>query len=1048
MIREQLNKRFEEIYAQLNNQQKEAVDKIDGPVLVVAGPGTGKTQILSARIGKILLDTDYLPDNILCMTYTDAGRIAMRKRLQEMIGADAYRVNIHTFHSFCNQVIQENVSYFNKNSLDAVSEIETHQYLKKIIDDLPNENPLKRMRGDAYYEMGRMKKLFEVMKKESWKSEFIIEQANVYLNDLPNRDGFVYQKKHKNNKKGDLRQALIDKELKRMNALKAAALTFDTYQKMMYDNNRYDFDDMINWVIKAFEDDVNILADNQEKYQYILVDEFQDTNGSQSKLIELLVKDVEKPNLFVVGDDDQSIFRFQGANVANMQRYSDTYEDMLKKVVLVKNYRSTQVILDSARYVIENNQERLSNTDKSIVKQLEAGNEKRLASSIEPSIDVYENELQEYMGVTQSIYNLISRQGVKSQNIAVIYTTNAQGREFMKYFQAKQIPYFSKTSESLFEIPLSKKLIQILRYVARERKVPYSADDLLFEILHYDLYQIPPYEIAKASVRANEMLYKNGASLRTYLQDWIHTKNPTLFETKPHPNMTTISSLLEKWIKESFNIGVVALLETILLESNLLQHAMQSDDKIWHLDVLRCVMDFAKEETLRNPHHDLTSFTTLLDEMEEQEIKFNLQRSYGNELGVNLLTAHSAKGLEFQYVFIVNAIAAAWERKDAKSDGYTIPDTILMSNQSSKESLIEEKRRLFFVAMTRAEEYLHISWSKTDSKLKVSEPSMFIAEIIEKTNWHQQKITLSENDVIDYLQIHLLKDKQPVLPDLEFDFVNKIVDRFEMNVTALNNYLNCPLRFYYNNILRIPSGRSEASTFGSAVHHALERYFKKMRDNENEFLPKEDLSNDFVWYMQRNRAAFTPEALKRRLEYGQQILSDFYDHNIDTWSKIVSVEHMFTNIVVDGVPLKGKLDKLEFDFRDVTIVDYKTGNPSKSTDKLAPPTAKKPLGGDYWRQAVFYKLLVDNNKQKDWHAIQTTFQFVEPSDNDTYENVIIMPSEDDLQTVRNQIQDTWQKIQQHDFYKGCGDGNCTYCNFTKDNKLYVQLVEGVDEKNE
>jgi DNA helicase-2/ATP-dependent DNA helicase PcrA len=215
----------------------------------------------------------------------------------------------------------------------------------------------------------------------------------------------------------------------------------------------------------------------------------------------------------------------------------------------------------------------------------------------------------------------------------------------------------------------------------------------------------------------------------------------------------------------------------------------------------------------------------------------------------------------------VNAIAAAWERKDAKSDGYTIPDTILMSNQSSKESLIEEKRRLFFVAMTRAEEHLHISWSKTDSKLKVSEPSMFIAEIIEKTNWHQQKITLSENDVIDYLQIHLLKDKQPVLPDLEFDFVNKIVDRFEMNVTALNNYLNCPLRFYYNNILRIPSGRSEASTFGSAVHHALERYFKKMRDNENEFLPKEDLSNDFVWYMQRNRAAFTPEALKRRLEY-------------------------------------------------------------------------------------------------------------------------------------------------------------------------------------
>ena len=311
-------KAFEEIYVALNAQQKLAVDTIDGPVMVIAGPGTGKTQILGARIGKILIETDTPPENILCLTYTDAGAIAMRKRLAGFIGASAYKVNISTFHSFCNDIIQDNLSLFDKPSLDPISELEKIELLKKLIDKFDKNNPLKRYRGDVYYEMSNLSRLFSTMKKEGWTSDYLILQIDRYINDIPTRNEFIYQRRYKQFEAGDLKQGLVDAEIEKMEKLKAAVIAFDVYQQLMKDLSRYDFDDMINWVITAFKENKNFLIQYQEKYLYILVDEYQDTSGTQNELIELLVNFWEQPNLFVVGDDDQSIFRFQGANVENM----------------------------------------------------------------------------------------------------------------------------------------------------------------------------------------------------------------------------------------------------------------------------------------------------------------------------------------------------------------------------------------------------------------------------------------------------------------------------------------------------------------------------------------------------------------------------------------------------------------------------------------------------------------------------------------------------------------------------------------------------------
>src|ERR1700710_2269158 len=181
------NAKFQEALAKLNPEQLAAVEQMDGPVLVIAGPGTGKTQILAARIGKILTETDALPHKILCLTYTDAGAVAMRKRLFDFIGPDAYRVNIYTFHAFCNEVIQENLDYFGKMNLEPLSDLDAALLFRELVDDLGNDHLLKRFTGDVYYDVSRLKSLFSTMKREGWGIELIQKAVDNYLADIPLR---------------------------------------------------------------------------------------------------------------------------------------------------------------------------------------------------------------------------------------------------------------------------------------------------------------------------------------------------------------------------------------------------------------------------------------------------------------------------------------------------------------------------------------------------------------------------------------------------------------------------------------------------------------------------------------------------------------------------------------------------------------------------------------------------------------------------------------------------------------------------------------------
>jgi DNA helicase-2/ATP-dependent DNA helicase PcrA len=1037
--KEEQQEAFEGIYQGLNQQQKIAVDTIEGPVMVIAGPGTGKTQILSARIGRIMLETDTAPENILCLTYTDAGAIAMRKRLVQFIGTSAYKVNIATFHSFCNDIIQDNLSLFDKTSLDPISELEKIELFKELIDGFDKNNPLKRYRGDVYFEISNLSKLFSAMKKEGWTVPYLLERIDRYIVEIPLREEFLYKRKTKQFEAGSVKQALVDAELEKMSKLKAAVCEFENYQHLMKAHSRYDFDDMINWVIRAFNENKNLLAQYQERFLYILVDEYQDTSGTQNELVQLLVNYWEQPNLFVVGDDDQSIFRFQGANVENMLHYQSQYEADLLTIVLENNYRSTQPILDASTILINNNQERLVNKIAGLEKKLIAALPENQIQVTAPQIVKYNEPQAEMIDISEQIVQLIA-DGVAPKNIAVLFKENKYGTEIAHFLQQKNVPIYTKRTANLFDQILIQQIIKILDYLACEWDQPYEGANILFEILHFKWWNISPITIAKITFEANHLKY--GSPENTYrkiLVDKTQEIQTDLFSQGGLTDLAKAMKVLEDLIGQVPNVTLLNLVEQVLQKTGIIQNILKSPEKGQSLEIVTHFFDFIKEETHRNPRLNLTNLVDMLKLMQREGIRMPLPITTGNEAGVNLLTTHGSKGLEFQYVFVAGTNAHYWEKKrSANNIGYKLPDTVLSSLENADDK--EELRRLFYVAITRAKKHLQISYSQFRADGKEAEPSQYIVELIEGDESQIQTKSITEEVSSTYKLLRLQTAPQPAIEQLEDDFIGPKVEQFTMNVTALNNYLKCPLHFYYNSLIRVPSGKSEATTFGSAIHDALQLFFKKMQDNNNEFPDQQTLIQDFFHYMNRNREAFTQVEFQNRKEQGEMVLMNYHQQYIHTWNKVVTTEYRINNVLLQGIPLKGAIDKIEFDGKKVVVVDYKTGSVENAKEKLLPPNEKNPLGGDYWRQAVFYKILLRGHP-KNWEVERAEFDFIEPNKKKEFEKIVVQIQEADITTVTQQVKEVWTKIQAKDFYTGCGKPECHWCNFVKNNELSVALHE-------
>ncbi|MBX3252925.1 MAG: ATP-dependent helicase [Chitinophagaceae bacterium] len=1042
LLKEKFNIKFTEEYNRLNEQQRQAVDTIEGAVLVDAGPGTGKTQVLALRIGNILKQTDTNPNNILCLTYTDNGAVEMRNRLLRIIGSAAYGIRIHTFHSFCNEVIQDNLTYFGKLNLSPIGELEEIDLFYKLIDSIPADNKLKRFRGDIYYEKDRLKSLFSLMKKEAWTVEYLNERIDDYIDGLGDRDEFRYKRKYKGFEAGAPKEAAIKEETEKMEMLRAAVNLYPRYNEMMKEAGRYNFDDMILWVLDAFEKNKNLLLDYQERFLYFLVDEFQDTSRSQNLLLQYLTGYWDVPNLFVVGDPDQGIFSFQDANIQNIIAFKDRYAGKLTEIKLINNYRSATPILNAAYGLITHNTGRAGDQEND--QPLVASNPTIKDIAAEPVIAEYANTGQEAIDVTMQIEKLL-QQGVSGKEIAVIYRNHAQVETISSMLEGKNIPVNAKKKIDILELPFIQNLLLILQWIERERYIPYSGDDILFLLLHSDFFTLSPLEIAKLTIAVNAKNKTTREDLFSLRRVMAESGSPRidLFNQPNGQSVKEISDTLEALLKASANSTVQQLLELVIQKAGVLSYIMQSAEKSWLMQVLNALFDHLKEESHRNPDITLKEWLDNIAMMKASRLPVPLYKITANDEGVNMVTAHGAKGSEYAHVFVIGCTQKIWDDNNKGGNrSYKLPDN-LVSNSTTPPG-IEENRRLFYVALTRAKTNLHISYAVKDEKDKEQTRSTFITELLEGGSL--QLVNRSVPDVLlaGYLHQRFTEKAKPEIELVEAAYIDEILKRYTMSVTHLNNYLSCPLKFYYQNLIRVPAAKNESMAFGSAIHWSIERLFIKMKENGNVFLPKEDLLADFYWYMKNNREAFTPEAFKLKTAYGEKILPAYYDYYIDKWNKIIVVEKPVRNVAVQNVPINGKLDKLEFNGRLVNVVDYKTGKYENAKKKLVRPNEKEPNGGDYWRQAVFYKILLDNDKTHDWKVISTEFDFIEPV-GEEYKTELVEVTDADITTVTQQIVTTWQKIQNREFKTGCGKPDCDWCNFVKASHLAVTLHPAEEE---
>ena len=1038
----------------LNAEQRKAVEHIEGPVMVIAGPGTGKTQIIAGRIGYILKsDLQVAPHNILCLTYTDAGTVAMRNRLLQFIGPTAYRVNIYTFHSFCNNIIQHNLDYFGKRELEPISELENIQLLRDMLDALPPTHLLKRLKGDIYFDVTRLNDLFRMMKEEYWSPNIISDQINKYLADLPLRDEFIYKKGNSKQgiKTGDVKQKDVDARKEKMELLNEAAKLFPTYCILMKERNRYDYSDMILWVLNAFKKDSGFLQTYQEWYQYFLVDEFQDTSGAQNELLQLLIDFWNKPNVFVVGDDDQCIYEFQGARVKNMTKYFEKYEEEMEIVILRENYRSTQLILDASKAVIDNNEQRLVNQAPllkkipNLTKTLVASGKKTAHPSREekfgqntslpqPSLIAYYNIQHEESDIVNQICKLQSEIPNLSE-IAIIYAKHRQIENIIDLLQKKEIPYNVKKKINILELPVINQLLTILTYLKEEHEKPNSGEYLLFEIMHYHFFEINPRDAAKISTHCG----KNKLRWRDFLANYEELKKLNLAN---YGSVIFFEEHLSRWLTEVSNLTLQMLFEKILNWSGLLKLILNAADKVWQLQVITTLFDFIKSECGKRPMLSINSFLEMISQMREAKIALSINKTIYEENGVNLITAHSAKGLEFKYVFLIGCTTDFWEKARGAMNKFSLPDTLTFA-QKDDENKLESARRLFYVGMTRAKEHLHISFAEKNNEGKSLEHSIYIEEIISKTNLTIEKKHLSNEKISEYTALSLTENFPPKTELLDKEYLTHILEKFEMTATHLNKYLQCPLVFYYENVLRVPTARNEYTAFGTVTHNVLKWLFDEMKSNVGTFPSSADFLKEFKEQMKKQRDAFTETEFKNRISYGEQTLPDYYKKYVDTWNKNIKTEYTINNIEINGVPVNGNLDKIEFNDNGVNVVDYKTGKPEKGIKKINPPDEKEPNGGDYWRQMVFYKILLDNFKREKWEMVSGEIDFVEKESSKTknFVKAKIPISQEDISIVKTQIKETYTKIMNHEFAQGCGKDDCKWCNFVKTNTLVLKTDE-------
>lgn len=897
---------FTKAYERLNPEQKRAVDTIEGPVMVIAGPGTGKTQILTLRIANILEKTDTDPGAILALTYTEAGVTAMRERLASFIGATAYAVKIHTYHSFAERLVREHGEYLERlRDGFLVDDVEQREVLERAFDSV--SVPSLRTKAQPYRAMREVVSFIRDAKRELWTPEKLIAEYEKGEARIKSQSDFTHEKgKYAGQIKGEYAKAL-----NKIAKNKEAVLVYEAYEKILGTEGKYDFEDLLLEVVHAFETNEEFKRVVQEEYLYFLADEHQDANATQNEILLHLADFHEEPNIFVVGDEKQAIYRFQGADLDTFLTLKERYASA-EIILLETNYRSTQEVLDTAHGLIQ----KAPIPDTSIRKELTAHR------GVGPKVLVckaptFEDELSSMAGKIAEW----KKSGAEYENIAVLVRKNIDAFTVSSALTRAEIPHTIAARENVLEMPFAKLFLALLRGIW-DQDVEGLAQGLFLPGAFEDLRERLEFI---SSLRKGVPQGEMGDKLLT-LQEHV----------RQYPAARAVPHIVEE-------LGIIRGI------------AGRSDAQELY-GVLEALLSDIEKFAMSKPGADVGAYLERIERIKAHELLVVSRRKQAK--GVQVLTAHGSKGLEFPYVYIPFVTDARYGK--TRVGEVSIPAPVEQSEH--------DERRLLYVAITRAEKEAVLSYAEVNTTGKAETPSRFIYDIEE---------FVEDMAPVEYTLPLIGKTEEQALIDP--DFIKQRVVASGLSATAYGNYKADPWKYFFRNVLRLPEGKSVSLIYGSAVHAALEEAGRQAFSGKE--IDVEAVLSVFEKYMeqsdltQKEKDEFIPE--------GKDEIRAYIEHAVFGEKGEVEYEVSVPLSVpgVGDVVIRGKLDRIDIREDGVRVIDYKTGKP-KSENEIRGLTAK----GDpsYFVQIMFYALLLKYNPRHEFSMKEGVLEFVQQNDSGKY----------------------------------------------------------------
>jgi DNA helicase-2/ATP-dependent DNA helicase PcrA len=990
----------------LNTAQKQAVEYTVGPLLIVAGAGTGKTTVITQKIAYLIENKLATPEQILALTFTDKAAGEMQDRVDELVSLGYTEIQISTFHAFCQRLLENHgLDIGLPNQFKLLTPTDAWMMVRKNFNkfDLNYYRPL----GNPAKHIHELLKHFSKCKDELITPREYLDYAEAQKLD---RDSSTPLRFIQNDNKKD------DEEID-VARLTEVANAYHVYNQLLLDNNALDFGDLIYYTIKLLRERPNILNILQKKYKFILVDEFQDVNWAQYQLVQMIAGD--HGQLTVVGDDDQSIYAFRGASVSNIMRFKEDYPEA-KEIVLIENYRSRQQILDKAYESVQNNNPDRLEVKLKIDKRLIACNNKqRSKDGVEGNAvchihsDTLENEAREVVA------EIIRLKSIDPDSVwddfAILVRANSHAEPFISRLEAVKIPYEFLASAGLYRQPIVLDCVNFLKLIDN-----YHESSAVYRLLaapfwHFserDLQLVTNYA-KKRSVSYYEVLRQAGAvkladdgqSIANKLLELISVGAQSARVEKP-------STVLYQFLSAS------GYLEYLTKEENAGHRQV-----IRQIYQLKQFFDYLQKFEAQNI--DGASVVNFLDHYQmviDSGEKGELYMPNDTPDSVNIMTAHASKGLEFKYVFVVNLVEDRFPSRD-RSEAIEIPLDLVKEQLPEGDSHLQEERRLFYVAMTRAKEKLYLTSASDYGGARAKKISRFLNEIGYSSDSKKVKNKIETKIITPITRSN---------DDREGEIAYELPSAFSFS--QVKAYDTCPYQYKLSNILHIPTRGSASFSFGQTIHGTLQEFYIRVQQLNSaqqnslfdQSVAKEmpvsggvktpSLDELLMIYESKWIPDWYQDKFQREkyFDEGKKLLRTFFKNNESNWTIPARLEGWF-NIKIQGHSLRGRIDRID-QLPDGTleIVDYKTG---KSKEKLA---------ADDKDQLLLYQIAT--SQLPEYHHLgkvtKLTFYYV----NDDVK-LSFIGSEKEIIKIESKIATIIEKIQTRDFKATPGEHVCKHCDF-------------------